>query len=105
MDKGKTPIIENFHTPGSMGNILAWDDQPILEPLDDVADIESIAYDRKMHLLVKITQRKMKLTLDSIVIMTSEETCLMPRRLGSVNCWVWECPSLMPQLIEPEKKK
>jgi hypothetical protein len=26
-DKGKTPILEHFHTPGSIGNVLAWGDQ------------------------------------------------------------------------------
>jgi hypothetical protein len=30
-----------------MGNVLAWGDQPILDPLDEVANIESITYDRK----------------------------------------------------------
>jgi hypothetical protein len=59
-----------------MGNMLAWGDQPIPEPLDEVVDIESISYDRKRQLLVKRTQRKRKLTLDSTMIMTSEETFL-----------------------------
>jgi hypothetical protein len=63
-----------------MGNMLAWGDQPILEPLDEVDDIESIAYDRKRQMLVKRTQRKRKLTLDNTMILTSEETLLGDKR-------------------------
>jgi hypothetical protein len=39
MDKGKAHIIENFHTLGSLENMLASDDQQTFEPLDEVVDI------------------------------------------------------------------
>jgi hypothetical protein len=39
--KGKIQetIIEHFHTPGSMRNILSWGDQPIPQPIDEVVDL------------------------------------------------------------------
>jgi hypothetical protein len=59
-----------------MGNMLAWGDQPIPEPLDEVSYIEAITYDKKRKLLVRRTQRKIKLTLDNTMVMTTEETLL-----------------------------
>jgi hypothetical protein len=75
-DKGKTPILEHFHTPRSMGNALAWGDQQTPEPINEVDDIKSIAYDRKIQVLVRITSRKRNLTLDSAMVITIEENLL-----------------------------
>jgi hypothetical protein len=73
-DKGKEPTLEHFHTPGSLGNILSWGDQQILEPIDEVVDVQAIAYDRKRQVVVKRTSKKRRLTLDSAVMITTEET-------------------------------
>jgi hypothetical protein len=67
MDKGKAPVMEHFHTPGSLENILSWGDQPIPEPLDEVVDVESIVYDRKRQSLVRRTQRKRKMTIGDML--------------------------------------
>jgi len=39
IDIGKEPIIEHFHTPGNIGNILSWGDQQILELVHEVENI------------------------------------------------------------------
>jgi hypothetical protein len=36
-DKGKTPILEHFHSVGRIGNFLAWGDHKITKPIDEVA--------------------------------------------------------------------
>jgi hypothetical protein len=45
-DKGNEPAMEQLYTPGSLENILSWGDQPIPDPLEVVAYLESIAYNR-----------------------------------------------------------
>jgi hypothetical protein len=44
-EKGKETMLEHFHTPGSLGNVLTWGDQPIPEPVDEVVDVQAISYD------------------------------------------------------------
>jgi hypothetical protein len=44
--------------------------------VDEVDDIQSIAYDRKRKWIVKRTGKKRRITLDSAVIITMEETLL-----------------------------
>jgi hypothetical protein len=39
----KNPILEQVYIVGSLGNMLTWGDQPILKPMDEVADIHAIA--------------------------------------------------------------
>jgi hypothetical protein len=46
-DKGKEAIFEHFHTPRSLSSAISWGDQPIPEPIDEVADVQEIAYDRE----------------------------------------------------------
>jgi hypothetical protein len=69
-------VLEHFHTPGSLGNSLSWGDQPIPEPVDEVVDVQAITYDRKIQLIVKRTGKKRRITLDSVVMITMEETLL-----------------------------
>jgi hypothetical protein len=76
INKGKEPTLEHFHTPGSLGNALSWGDQPIPEPVDEVVDVQAIAYDRKRQVVVRRTNKKRRLTLDSVVMITIEETLL-----------------------------
>jgi hypothetical protein len=55
-----------------MGNILEWGDKKIIYLVDEVANIEATSYDRKRQVVVKRT-RKMKLTLDSSMVITTKE--------------------------------
>ena len=47
--------MEQFHTPHSLKNILAWGDQPVPKPVNEVVDLDSLAYDRKSNYIVGIT--------------------------------------------------
>jgi hypothetical protein len=58
VDKGKEPIMEHFHTPSSFENMLSWGYQPIPKAIDEVTDVESVAYDYKRQFIVKRTQEK-----------------------------------------------
>jgi hypothetical protein len=50
------PISGHFYTPGSLGNVLSWGDQPIPHPIEEVTNLEYFTYDRKMKSIVKRTQ-------------------------------------------------
>jgi hypothetical protein len=52
-DKGKEPTMEQLYTYGSLENILSWGDQPIPDPLEEVADLEFVAYNRCKQAIVK----------------------------------------------------
>jgi hypothetical protein len=69
-------MMEQFHTPGSLKNILSWGDHPIPQLVDEVVDLESLAYDRKRKPIVRRTQRKRNLTVDSGILCTSKEVIL-----------------------------
>jgi len=75
-DKGKEPTPAHFHTPGSLSNTISWGDQPIPEPVDEVVDVKTIAYDRKRQVGIRRTRMKRRLTLDNAVLITMEETML-----------------------------
>jgi hypothetical protein len=53
---------------------LSWGDQQILEPVDEIADMQAISYDRKRKSMMKRTVKKRKLTLDNTLFITMEET-------------------------------
>jgi hypothetical protein len=63
--------MEHLYTAGSLGNTVSWGDQQIPEPIDKVVDIQAIAYDRKRKVVMKITVRKRKLTLDNTLFITT----------------------------------
>jgi hypothetical protein len=63
--------MEHLYTAGSLGNTVSWGDQRIPEPIDKVVDIQAIAYDRKRKVVMKITVRKRKLTLDNTLFITT----------------------------------
>jgi hypothetical protein len=46
-------------------------DQQILEPIDEIDDIQDIAYDRKRKVVIKRKVRKMNLTLDITMVITT----------------------------------
>jgi hypothetical protein len=79
-EPSQDPISEHFYTPGSVRNILSWGDQPIHQPVEEVANLESFAYDRKRRSIVKRTQRKRKITLDNSVLCTFEEVIINTKK-------------------------
>jgi len=74
LERDIEPIIEHLYTARSLGNTLSWGDQKILEPVDEVVNIQEISYNRKRKVLMRRTFKKRKLTLDSTFFITTEET-------------------------------
>jgi len=72
--------MEQFHTLGSLENILSYGDQLIPEQLDEVFDVESIVYEKKRQSIVIRTQRKNKIIVDSAMLCTSEEIMFGTKR-------------------------
>jgi hypothetical protein len=68
-------VLEKIYMAGSLGNTLTWGDQQILEPMDEVVDIQVISYDRKRKSIMRRTTKKRRLTLDSVILITIEESC------------------------------
>jgi hypothetical protein len=67
------PSLEQIYTVESQGNTLTWGEQPILEPVDEVIDIQAITYDRKRKSIMKRTNKKRRLMVDSSILITKEE--------------------------------
>jgi len=65
--------MDHLYTPGSLGNMVSWGDQQILEHVDEIANMQAIAYDRKRKFMMKRTVKKRKLTFDSTLLITMEE--------------------------------
>jgi hypothetical protein len=72
----QVPVLEKIHTTGSLGNTLTWGEQQIPEPIDEVVDIQVISYDRKRKSIMRRTTKKRRLTLDSSILITTEEKLL-----------------------------
>jgi hypothetical protein len=70
------PSLEQVYTIGSLGNTLTWGDQQIPEPMDEVADIHAIAYDRKRKAIIQRTTKKRRITLDRSILITTEENLI-----------------------------
>jgi hypothetical protein len=73
MEEVQEPILEQVHTVESLGNTLTWGEQQIPEPVDEVVDIQSIAYEQKRKAIMKRTTKKRMITLDSSILITTEE--------------------------------
>jgi hypothetical protein len=73
LGRDRETTMEHLYTVGSLGNTLTWGDQQIPEPVDEVVDIQAIAYDRKRKVMMKRTVRKRKLMLDNTLFITTEE--------------------------------
>jgi len=69
-------VLEQIHTAGSLGNILTWGEKQIPEPIYEVVDIQAISNDMKMKTIMKRTTKKRMLTLDSSILITTEEKLL-----------------------------
>jgi hypothetical protein len=52
MEEVQEPSLEQIYTIRSLGNMLTWGDQQILEPMDEVADIHVITYEWKRKVIV-----------------------------------------------------
>jgi hypothetical protein len=65
--------LEQIYTVGSLGNMLTWGDQKIPKPMDEVADIQAITYDRKRKSIKNRTTKKRRLTLDNSILITTKE--------------------------------
>jgi hypothetical protein len=65
-----------IHTFRSLGNTLTWGEQQIPEPIDEVANIQVITYDRKIKSSMKRTTKKRKLMLDNLILITTEKNFL-----------------------------
>jgi hypothetical protein len=76
MKEVQEPILEQIHTGGILGNTLTWGEKQILEPIDEVTDIQVISYDRKRKNIMKRTTKKRRLTLDKSILITTEEKLL-----------------------------
>jgi hypothetical protein len=61
-------------------NILSWGYQDILDSVNDVADLELIAYNKIKKTIAKQTQRKRRIDLDNTVICAIEEQVLDTKR-------------------------
>jgi hypothetical protein len=59
-----------------LGNTLTWGDQQIPEPVDEVADIYAISYDRKRKAIIQRTTKKRRITLDHSILITTEENLI-----------------------------
>jgi hypothetical protein len=66
--------MEHLYTTGSLGSTLSWGDQHFPEPVDEITDIQEIAYDRKRKAVMRRTTKKRRLTLDNTLLITIEET-------------------------------
>jgi hypothetical protein len=73
IEEVQEPSLEQIYTVGSLGNTLTWGEQQIPEPVDEVVDIQAISYDRKRKSIMKRTTKKRRLTLDSSILITTEE--------------------------------
>lgn len=73
--------MEKFHTIGSLEFFLAWGDQPILELLEEIVDLESIVYNRRRQAIVNKTHKGRRVDVDSVVLCTTEETLFDIRRV------------------------
>jgi hypothetical protein len=71
--------MEQVITPGIVENILSWVDQPILDPLEDVSDLEMIDYNRERKYCQADPKRK-KEDLDTTILCTIEEHVIDTKR-------------------------
>jgi hypothetical protein len=55
---------------------LTWGYQKIPELMDEVSDIQAISYDRKRKSIMRRTTKNRRLTLDSAILITTEEDML-----------------------------
>jgi hypothetical protein len=78
-EKGKEFSFEHFHTWGSLSNVISWGEQPILKLVDKVANVQEITYDKKRQVIFRRKEKNMRLTLDSVVMITTKETLVDTR--------------------------
>jgi hypothetical protein len=77
VEEVQEPILEQIYIVGSLGNNLTWGEQQIPEPIDEVIDIQAIAYDRKRKAIMKRTTKKRRLMLVNSILITTEEKMII----------------------------
>jgi hypothetical protein len=75
-EKVQEPCLEQIYTIESLGNMITWGDEQIPEPVDEVIDIHAIIYDWKRKFIMQRTTKKRRITLDSSILITTEETLI-----------------------------
>jgi hypothetical protein len=75
-EKIKETTIEKFHIPGCLRNILSWGDQLVPQPIDEVVNLDSLAYDRKLKSIIRRMRWKINLIVYSGILCTFEEAIL-----------------------------
>jgi hypothetical protein len=77
IEQVQEPSIEQIYTIGSLINTLTWGEKQIPELVDEVNDIQAITYDRKRKSIMIITTKKRRITLDSSILITTEEKLII----------------------------
>jgi hypothetical protein len=73
IEEVQEPSLEHIYIVKSLGNTLTWGEKKIPKPVDEVTDIEAIAYEQNRKAIMKRTTKKKRLTLDSSILITTEE--------------------------------
>jgi hypothetical protein len=71
-NKGKELDFEHFHTPRILSNAMSWGYQTIPKHLYEVANFQEITYEKKRQVIVRMTSKKRRLSLDSATMITME---------------------------------
>jgi hypothetical protein len=71
------PSLKQIYTTESLGNTLTWGEKKIYETVDEVTDIQAISYGSKRKDIVNRTTKKRRLTLDSSILITTEEKLII----------------------------
>jgi hypothetical protein len=66
------PNLEQIYTIGSLGNNLTWGEQQIPKLVDEFTDIQAITYNQKRKTIMKRTTKNRRLTLESLILITTE---------------------------------
>jgi hypothetical protein len=69
-------VLAKIYKTRSLDNTLNWEDQQIPKPMDEFIDIHVISYERKSKSIMRRTTKKRRLTLDSVILITTEEKFL-----------------------------
>jgi hypothetical protein len=64
---------------------LTLGDQQILDPVGEVVDIQTIAYDRKRKFVMRRRTKKRRLMLDSTLLIMKEETLLNTENANTIE--------------------
>jgi len=75
-----------------LGNTLTWGEPQIPEPVEEVTYIHTISYDRKRKSIMMRTTKKIRLTLDSSILITTKEKLLSMKNVKTcdlIRAWMY----------------